>query len=1048
MIRWFAGHPTAANLLLLLLLAAGLFAAPQLKRETFPDYRPVEASIEVVYRGASAADVEDAVCRRLHEAVAGVPYLDEFVCVAQDNLASATATMQAGGNALRFLSEIDTEVGAMTELPARAEPPVVRELHRSDPVAAIAVSADMPLRQLEAYALRLEQRIMALPGVADVAIHGMSQRQWQVEVPGEVLGQHGLSARELARRIAAQSLDLPLGTLETPDRDILLRFSDQRRSLRELESLVVVSDRAGGELTLGDIATLTEAGEREEEQLRFNGEPALVLAVSKSLHDDALAVKARLEALVEAERQRFDAGISLSLTQDMTGIVRDRLRMLVVNGIMGLVLVILVMSLFFRPRLALWAVLGLPAAFMGAFVVMALTGLSLNMITLVALLMAIGIVMDDTIVITDSIAARAGVSNTPLAAVVAGTRQVLPGVLSSFLTTAAVFLPLSFLAGELGAVLEVLPVVLVAALAASLVEAFWILPHHLKGSVSHLRRGHDSRLRTAFDSGFERFREGVGRFADGAIRWRHAVLGAMLAVLLGSVGFMAGGHIGSEAMPDIDGDVLEARILMPQGTPLARTEAVAERVEAAMRELDARYSPDQPEGAALVEAIQVRFNHNPSARESGPHVATVSVDLLTAERRRVTLDELTAAWQEAIGEIDGLQRLIIQEPGLGPAGVPIEVRLVGEELDALKAAATELASQLGSYDAVYNVIDDLRLGKPQRAYSLAEGAHGLGLSAEEVAGQLRAALLGEVADTQRIGKQEIEVLVRQAQADRDDLDDLADLTITLPDGSRVPLSVVADVEARRDWARITRLDGRRTVTVEASVDARQASGQAIVDDLRSRGWLSAFQARHPDVDLAFEGQVASSAETGASIRRGLLIGLLGIFVILSFQFRSYIEPLIVMLSIPLAFIGALWGHVLMGYYLSLPSLIGAASLAGIVVNNAILLIQFIKAHRERGLDAVAAAGQASRDRLRAILISTTTTIAGLLPLLAETSTQAAAIKPLVISVVFGLLSATVLVLVAIPALYVLFDDWGLCGKRATGPRPGPEECPTPSARRP
>lgn len=1029
MIRWFAAHPTAANLLLMLLIAAGLFTAPSLKRETFPDYRPVEVSVEVVYRGASAADVEDAVCRRLHEAVKGVEYLDEFVCMAQDNLASATATMQGGGDPIRFVSEIDTEVGAIIELPARAEPPVVRELHRSDSVAAVAVSADMPARQLEEYALRLEERIMALSGVADVTIHGMSQRQWQVEVPGEVLGQHGLSARELARRISAQSLDLPLGTLETPERDILLRFTDQRRSLAELERLVVVSDSAGGELTLGDIATLTETGERKEEKLRFNGEPALVLEVSKSLRDDSLAVKERLEGLIEAERRRFDDGITLTLTQDMTRIVRDRLQMLVANGLMGLALVVLVMSLFFRPRLALWAVLGLPAAFMGAFLVMGLAGLSLNMITLVALLMAIGIVMDDAIVITDNIVAHAGENATPLEAVVAGTRQVLPGVLSSFLTTASVFVPLSFLAGELGAVLEVLPVVLIAALAASLVEAFWILPHHLKDSlksgVTHLQQGRDSRLRTAFDHGFERFREGVGRLADRAIRFRHAVLGAVLAVLLGSVGFMAGGHVGREAMPDIDGDVLEARILMPQGTPLARTEAVAERVETAMRELDARFSPERPEGRALIEAIQVRFNHNLSAREAGPHVATVSVDLLTAEQRSISLDKLTAEWREAIGEIEGLQRLIIQEPGFGPAGVPVEVRLAGEDLDAMKAAAHELAERLESYSAVYNVMDDQRLGKPQRAYSLAPGAHGLGLTADEVAGQLRAALLGEIADTQRIGEQEIEVLVRQAEADRDGLDDLADQTIMLPDGSRVPLSVVTEVAERREWARITRIDGRRTVTVEANVDARQASGQAIVDNLIGSGWLQDFREKHPDVEVTFEGQVASSAETAGSIGRGLLIGLVGIFVILSFQFRSYVEPLIVMLSIPLAFIGAIWGHVIMGYYLSTPSLIGAASLAGIVVNNAILLIHFIKEHRSRGLDAAAAAGRASRDRLRAILISSTTTIAGLLPLLAETSTQADAIKPLVIAVVFGLLSATVLVLLVIPALYVLFDDWGL-----------------------
>ncbi|NIC06464.1 efflux RND transporter permease subunit [Billgrantia bachuensis] len=1047
MIRWFAGHPTAANLLLVLLIAAGLFALPQLKRETLPDYRAVEASIEVSYRGGSAADVEDAVCRRLHDAVKGVEYLDEFVCIAQDNLARATATMAAGGDAIRFLNELDTEVDAITDLPSRAERPVVRELHRSDLVAAVAVSADMPGRQLEDYALRLEERLMALPGVAGVSIHGMSQRQWQVEVPREVLGQHGLSARQLAARIASQNLDLPLGTLETREREILLRFSDQRRSLEELASLVVLSGPKGGELALGEIASLREVGERPEEKIRFEGEPALVLEVSKSLRADALTVKSAMERLLEAERQRFDGRLDLTLTQDMTGIVRDRLSMLVVNGIMGLVLVVLTMSLFFRPRLALWAVLGLPVAFMGAFAVMVLTGLSLNMITLVALLMAIGIVMDDAIVITDNVAAHALQAATPLEAVVDGTRQVLPGVFSSFLTTVAVFAPLSFLAGELGAVLEVLPVVLIAALTASLVEAFWILPHHLKGGASRLGDRRDSRFRAAFERGFDSLRERVGRLADGAIRLRHAVLGIMLAVLLGSLGFMAGGHIGSEAMPDIDGDVLEARILMPQGTPLARTEAVAERVEAAMRELDARYSPEQPDGASLVEAIQVRFNHNASARETGPHVATVMVDLLTAERRRVTLDTLTEAWREAIGPIEGIERLIIQEPGLGPAGVPIEVRLVGEELDALKAAATELATQLESYDAVYNVIDDLRLGKPQRSYNLAEGAHGLGLSAEEVAVQLRAALLGEVADTQRIGELEVEVLVRQAQADRDDLNDLADLTITLPDGRRVPLAVVANMHERRDWARITRIDGRRTVSVEANVDARRASAQAIVGDLRGN-WLEGFEARHPGVMVAFEGQVASSSKTGASIGRALLIGLLGIFLILSFQFRSYMEPLIVLLTIPLAFIGAIWGHVLMGYYLSMPSLIGAASLAGIVVNNAILLIQFIKTHREHGMDAAAAAGQASRDRLRAILISSTTTIAGLLPLLAETSTQAATIKPLVISVVFGLLSATVLVLVVIPALYVLFDDWGWLGeKRSTAPTPAPAALPTPSGRR-
>lgn len=1023
MIRWFAAHPTAANLLLILLLAAGVFAAPSLKRETFPDYRPVEASIEVVYRGASAADVEDAVCRRLYDAVKGIDYLDEVTCVAQDNLARAMVSMQAQGDAMRFINDINTEVGVLKDLPARTEKPVVRELHRSDLVAAVAVYGDLAQNRLEDYAMQLEERLMALPGVANVAPQGLSQRQWQVEVPRAVLAQHGLSANDLAMRLQQQSVDVPLGILETPERHILLRFTDQRRSLEELANVVVVSGSGGSELTLGDIATLQEKGEQDEAQIYFNQQRAIVLEVSKTLRDDSLTVLEHMQALLAEERQRTGGAVQLSITQNMTSIVRDRLEMLVSNGISGLALLIVVLALFFRLRLAVWTIVGLPVAFMGAFVVMGLSGLSLNMITLVALLMAIGIVMDDAVVIADNVAVHALQGATPLAAVVQGTQQVLPSVVSSFLTTVWVFAPLSFLVGELGAVLKVLPVVLIAALAASLVQALWVLPHHLKGSVLTLQSSADSRFRVAFNRSFNAFQESVGKLADKAIAWRYGVLGAVLLILLGTVGFMAGGHVSSEAMPALDGDTLEARILMPQGTPLARTQAVAAQVETAMWRLHEQLTPVQPNEAPFVEAVQVRFNHNLSAQEAGTHVATVMVDLFSAEHRTMTLDELTAAWRAEIGAVPGITSLIIQEPGFGPAGIPIEVRLQGTDLHELKQAALAVNSQLSGYAAVYNIIDDLRLGKPQRSFSLKEGALALGLTADMLGSQLRAAFLGNIVDTQRIGQRDVEIRVRLAEQDRASLDDLAEQTIMMPDGRQVPLDTVANSEEKRDWGMITRVNGQRTVTVQANVDARQASAQDIVSDMQAH-WLASLQQLHPSVHVSFEGQVARSAETAGSIRRGLLIGLLGVFVILSFQFRSYVEPLIVMLAIPLALVGAVWGHVLLGWYISMPSLIGAASLAGIAVNNSILLIQFIKEHRSEGMNTIAAAQQATRDRFRAIFITTTTTIAGLLPLLAETSVQAAAVKPLVISVVFGLLTTTALVLIMIPALYVLFDDWG------------------------
>ncbi len=1030
MITWFAGHPTASNLLLVLLLAIGAFSAPTLTRETFPEYRVPEVSITIEYRGAAAADVEEAICQRLGDVLIGVDFMTEFSCTARDSMASATATMSPDGDMGRFLDDIRTEIEAISDLPAQAEDPVIRELHRSDLVVAVAVSGEMAFTHLETLGDDLKDRLLALPGVADVVTQGLSQRQWQIEVSLDLLRQYGLGVEDIAQAVRRQNVDMPVGTLETPEVDVQLRFTSQSRRLNELGDLVVIAAPAGGELRIRDIATLLEAHERDEQQVWFNGDRALILEVYKSRRDDALDVISSVRRLVEEERSRLGPSVRLDLTQDMTSIVRDRLRMLVENGVFGLALVGLVLSAFFRPRLAWWALFGLPVAFAGGFAFMAIAGASLNMITLVALLMAIGIVMDDSVVITDNIARHAADGAQPLEAAIRGSREVLPGVMSSFLTTGAVFLPLSFLSGELGSVLEVLPIVLVAALLASLVEAFWVLPHHLKAGLQQAPASRSSPIRRAVDRGFERIRDGVGRLADGGIRYRYGVLAGVLLFLLVSGGYMAGGHVQMEAMPEIDGDVLEARVLLPQGTPLSRTRQVTDRVVAAMESLNAELSPRQPAGAELVKAVQVRFDYNPSAGESGAHVATVVVDLLSAEARSIDLDSLSRMWREAIGEVPGLISLVIQEPGFGPAGIPIELRLAGRDLETLRTAAEHLAARLSTYTGVSNIIHDLRPGKPQRSLELAAGASPLGITAGSVAEQLRSGLLGDVVDTVQVGDQHIEILVRQPAGERSSLDFLKDQVVMDADGNGIPLAEVVEARETRGWGQITRIDGRRTVTVTADVDSAVTNAEAILSDLHDQ-WFGPFLEQYPGVQLEVEGQAARSRETGQSIARGLLIGLLGIFLILSFQFRSYIEPLIVMVSIPVALMGAVWGHELMGYDLSMPSLIGAASLAGIVVNNAILLIQFIKQFSESGEAVARAAGRASRERTRAIFITSSTTIAGLLPLLFETSTQAMAIIPLVISVVFGLLVATVLVLVVLPALYVILDDLG----KAKAPAP-------------
>jgi len=1022
-IAWFARHPTAANLLLVLVAAAGVMAAPTLKRETFPDFRATEAEISVLYRGATAAEVEDAICRRIWDAVEAVENLEELTCTAQESTARAVASMTPGGDPGRFVNDLRTEVTAIDDFPRDADPALVRQLHRTDMVASVAVAGDVPAVALEHYADGLKDRISALPGVARVTLSGFGTRRFLITVPRAVLAQHGLTAAGLAEVIGAQSIDRPLGSLETPAQDIALRFADERRTIEGLGQLVVLARPDGAQLTLGQIARIEQSYSPVEELAFLDGQRAVFLQIDKALGADALRVYDATAALVARERTEAPPSLRVEVVQDMTSIVRDRLRMLVENGILGLVLVVAVMSLFFRPRYAIWAALGLPVAFLGAFVAMALTGLTLNMITLVALLMAIGIVMDDSIVISDAIAEKSAAGASPLEAAIAGTRLVLPGVLSSFITTVAIFAPLSFLSGDLGAVLEVLPVVLIAALAASLIEAFWVLPHHLSHGLK-AAQAPPSRFRAAFERGFARVRDhGLGRIVDAAIAWRYLVSGLVIAALIVTVALIRAGHVSREALPDIDGDVLEARILMPQGTPLERTAEVADHVTAALAAVNERLSPGQPDGAALVQSVQTRFNRNLTAGESGPHVATVTADLLGAGTRTTTLDELIAAWRAGIGAVPGAIAVTLTEPGIGPQGRAVEIRLSGPDLSTLHAAAEALLAELQTYAGVYNAMYDLRPGRRELRLTLADGATGLGLSASDVAAQIGTAFLGRIVTTVQEGGIAHEIEIEQTPSDRDSLDDLAAFEVLLPDGTRIPLATVARTREARGWGRITHIDGVRSVTVAADVDGRIGNADAIVTELAG-GFLPDLARDHPGIAIATLGQNANSAETMGSILRGFLIGLVGIYVVLSFQFRSYVEPMIVMLTIPLALVGVVLGHLAMGYNISMPSIMGAASLAGIVVNNAILLVQVIKRHTGDGISRAVAAGRASRERFRPIVVSVATTMMGLVPLLAETSTQAQTVKPLVISVVFGLLSATVLVLIVLPALYAILGDLG------------------------
>ena len=1033
-LRYFADHPTAANLLMLIALFFGFISVGDLRRETFPDFAATKVEVSVVYPGASAEEIEEAVSQRIEQAVRDVNDVIEIKSESRENMGRVEVEMRDGGDISRFLNEIKTEVEAIDDFPSETEVPIIRELGRTDSVVSIAVSGPMSVPDLKLYCEQIKDRLLLLPDISLVEILGFSEHQIRIQVPAATLMQYGLSIADITDAVARQNVDLPAGVLETPDSDIMIRYQDERRSLHGYEDLRVVSASTGEEVRLGEIATVRDVFENEEEKILFNGERAGLIKIQKLKTEDSLDIMAVVRDFLVKERQSAPPGVHFSLTQDRTEIVKDRLTMLSRNALQGLILVFAVLWLFFNFRLSFWVAMGLPVSFMATFFVMKALGLSINMLTMVALLLALGLLMDDAIVISENVMTQLTRGKDALDASVDGTAQVTLGVFSSYVTTMVVFgsIPL-LLEGEMGKVLWVLPVVLLVTLTVSLVEAFFILPNHLAHSLKHFDPKKRNRFRAAFERGFEYVRHHVlGRAVDLAVHWRYLFLGLLLAAFMISIGMIAGGRLKVIGFPEIDGDVLEARILTPQGTPLSEMERIVSRVVGAVKQVDAGLTPQQPGGQALVQNIMVQYGQNRDAYETGPHVATVFVDLLKAEIRTVNLDTITARWRNAVGTIPGVINITYKEPVIGPGGLPIDIRLQGEDLGQLKEASLDLLGWLRRYEGVFDLQDDLRPGKPEVRVRLKPGALARGLDAATIARQLRTAYFGGTANEIQVGSESYEIDVQLADADQDSLADLEQFHVTDREGRLYPLGEVAYLEQGRGIARIQRVDGQRTVSVQGDLDPKIANSNEILQDTVKR-FLPGLLERHPGVTYSLEGQQKETGKTGRSMMKAFMLGIFGVFVLLSFQLESYLEALVVMIAIPFSLAGVIWGHIGMGLDISTVSLMGFVSLAGVVINDSILLVEFIRIGVEEGHGEVEAAKKASRLRFRAVLLTSLTTIAGLTPLLFEKSLQAQVLVPLVTSLVFGLIASTLLVLIVIPCLYSVLADFGRSPAKANRP---------------
>ncbi len=1022
MIRYFTTHPTLSNILMMAIIALGIASLGSLNKESFPQLKPSKVQVTALYPGASPEDVEEGVCNPLEEATDGISFLKEQSCDARDNVAVFTLEMQESGDIRAFTDDIKSAIDTIQNFPDHLEDPMIKQLGRTSPVASIAITSDkLTPSELKALADDYRDQLLAMPTIPIVHIDGFSTHQLQVLIQPEALKKYQLSLQNIAQRIAAQAIELPAGTLKTTDTYYQIRFDNARKTADELAELVILQTAKGGEIKLGEIAKIEDRFEIPEEAIVLDGKPAALLVISKNTLDDTLKIADTLIAFVRNENKALPASTRLTLVNDTSTSVRDRLQLLVTNGWQGLLLATLVLLLFFSWRYTFWIAIGLPISFLGGLALMVVFGVSINMISMVALLMSIGILMDDAIVLSESIDHEYRKGKSPSEAAIDGTKKVFRGVFASFLTSAFLFGSLLMMKGDMGQILGVLPVVLLSVLTISLIEAFLILPHHLKHSLEQRHHKTPPKWRLRLEDKFEVLRQQVGKAAKTAMTYRYMTVGIALAMLVFSVGLIVTGVVKFKAFPDLEGNNFEARILLPQGTPLTETKRVVAILQDALEKTNQQLSKKETE--SLVKTVLLSYGKHGDVPENGAHLATLSIDLLNTEARHSRISELVEEWKKNTPELPNILNIQYKEGKVGPAGRAIHIRLKGQDLKQLSNASWEIQNWLRGYAGVSNLLDDLRPGKPQYRITLKPGALAVDIDSQSIALQLRAAYQEYKINTVYQGREAFEIVAKIDSAAHKERHDFDNFTVFSKTGKAIPLASVASITEQRSYARVGHINHRRTVNIYGDVNADIANTAEVIQGLEEH-FLSTLEARYPHVSFTLKGEVENGTETKLSILTGFGLGAFGVFLLLSLQFRNYREPLIVMINIPLALIGAIWGHYIMGLDFTLPSMIGFVSLAGIVVNDSILLVEFVKYHVAEGMNLHAAAQQAVRDRFRAIFLTSVTTVAGMTPLLFETSSQALILVPLVTSIVFGMLTSTLLIMLVLPALYAIMEDIG------------------------
>jgi multidrug efflux pump subunit AcrB len=1034
-LAWFASNHVAANLLMLLIIVAGTIAIFSAKLEVFPEFSLDMINIVVSYLGASPEDVEEGVCLRVEESIAAVDGIKRMTSTAVEGVGSTLVEVEEYADATEVLDDVKAEVDTIITFPEETEKPTISELKTTHKVISVVIYGDVSEKTLRMLADQIRDDLTALENISQVSIAGVRPYEISIEISEENLRRYNLSFDQVSRAVGNSSLDIPAGSIKTSGGEILVRTKGQKYYGQEFEKIIVLTRNDGTRVRLSDIATIRDEFEDVDLYAKFDGKRAAFIQVSRIGEQDALDVARTVKNYTNDKKAQLPKGVSIALWEDDTVFLKARLNLLTRNGYIGLVLVFIVLLLFLNMRLAFWTTMGIPISFLGAFWLLPLFDVTINMMSLFAFIMCLGLVVDDAIVVGENIFAcrQQGMDRT--SAAIKGVKEMAMPVTLAVLTTIIAFVPLAYTSGVMGKILRVLPIVVISVLGISLIEALLILPAHLSSKRSwnkfilvHLTDKINSvtqKVLTLFIYG------PFAKLVERAVRWRYVTLSIAAAIFFTTVGFIAGGYIKFVFFDPVEADNMIALLTMPLGTPVEQTREVIEGIEQAAFQTIEEFDSERPGKESLLKHVSTTVGAQPTLARGGPvtidlsvggqsHLAEVNVELLGAEERDVSSVTIKNRWRELVGEIPGISSLTFMAEFM-TTGNPIEVELSHRNYDVLVAASDRLKGILRNYTGVSDIADDFEPGKAELKLKLQETGRNLGLTLSDLARQVRQGFYGDEVQRIQRGRDDIRVMVRYPESQRRSLADVENMRIRLPDGTQIPFKTVAEVQYGRGYSAIRRVDRRRVVSVSADVDEAVTNAAKINQELQA-SVLPNLMRQFSGLKYRFAGEQREVNESLGTLIPNFGIAMLAIYGLLAVLFRSYSQPAIVMSAIPFGLVGATIGHLLMGFNLSILSLFGIVALSGVVVNDSLIMIDLINRERTEGVELPQILRDCATRRFRPIMLTTLTTFCGLLPMITEKSIQARFLVPMAISLAFGVAFATCITLILVPSLYVILED--------------------------